>query len=158
MKELPLYKTCIEELLTNEVVYSMKHFIQHGNVSCLEHSLYVSYCSFRVAKIIGWDYISCARGGLLHDLFLYDWHETKSPYGLHGFTHAYAALENATHHFVLNEKEQDIIKKHMWPLTFLLPKFKETYLVLMVDKWCATMEILKWTSRIRTHQLMRAVL
>ena len=42
--------------------------------------------------------------------------------------------------YSLNNIEKDIIEKHMWPLTLRLPKYKESYVVLMVDKYCALFE------------------
>jgi hypothetical protein len=42
----------------------------------------------------------------------------------------------------MNEKVKDIITKHMWPLTFSLPKCSEAWLVSMVDKSCSV-EVLK---------------
>jgi len=138
------YKDCISDLAQNESICSMESFIQHSNVTCLEHSMYVSYISYSVCKRLGLDYRSAARGGLLHDFFLYDWHITKSDKGLHGFTHPYTALKNANMLFCLNDLEKDIIVKHMWPLTVKLPKYKETFIVVFVDKYCAFMEIIKF--------------
>lgn len=137
------YKSYIHDLLQNKEVLSMKDYKQHSDIHCLEHSLYVSYTSYVMCKKLRFDYASAARGGLLHDFFLYDWHVTKSPKGLHGFSHPNIALFNANKHFVLNAIEKDIIKKHMWPLTFMIPKYKEALVVALVDKYCATMEIFK---------------
>ena len=40
-----------------------------------------------------------------------------------------------------NEIEKDIIAKHMWPLTLRhVPKYKESIIVTMVDKYCSTKE------------------
>jgi uncharacterized protein len=102
---------------------------------------------------MGFDYRSAARGGLLHDFFLYDWHIGKPYRGLHGFIHPYIALENANQYFCLNELEKDVIQKHMWPLTIRLPRYKETFVVLLVDKYCATKEIVNWGSRENVHKL-----
>jgi hypothetical protein len=147
------YEACILDLIQNEVAYSMENFTQHSNISCLEHCLYVSYSSYKVCKKLGLDYRSAARGGLLHDLFLYDWHVTKPQEGLHGFVHPYIALRNANKHFDLNNREQDIIVKHMWPLTLVFPKYRESFVVAMVDKYCASMEIVKFQNRRKVMKL-----
>ncbi len=143
------YKIYIQELIQNESVLSMKKYIQHSNVSCLHHCLYVSYASYRICKRLGFDYRSAARGGLLHDFFLYDWHISKSHKGLHGFNHPYLALQNANKYFQINEIEKDIILKHMWPLTIKLPKYKEAFIVSLVDKLCSCMEILRFNKMIK---------
>lgn len=135
------YLECIRDIIEHEVVAEMKKFIQHGNESCLEHCRHVSYISYLVCKRLGLDYRSAARGGLLHDFFLYDWHIEKPPIGIHGFIHPFIAFENARDYFHLNDREKDIITKHMWPLTLRLPRYKETFIVLMADKYCTLTEV-----------------
>lgn len=138
------YLECIADLLTNEAVQSMDKYIQHGTTTTLQHCLMVSYISFKIAKKYDLDYKSTARAGLLHDLFLYDWHkviEKKPLFKKHGFTHPQVALKNACKYFNLNPIEKDIISKHMWPLTFRhIPKYKESIIVTTVDKYCSTRE------------------
>lgn len=135
------YVDCISDLIDHPAVRAMKNYIQHNAVDCLQHSLYVSYNSYFVCRKMNLDYRSAARGGLLHDFFLYDWHVKKPCEGLHGFSHPRAALRNANKYFYLNALEQDIIVKHMWPLTITPPKYKEAYIVSAIDKYCAFMEI-----------------
>ena len=65
----------------------------------------------------------------------------------HLFRHSKIALNNALNIFELNDIEQDIILKHMWPLTIMLSKYVESYVVTFVDKYCATQEILKSIKR-----------
>jgi len=142
------YEECISDLISHKVVGSMKQFVQHGDTSTLEHSLNVSYYSYRFCKNFGLDYKSAARGGLLHDFFLYDWHDGTDYKGLHGIHHPRIALENAEKHFTLNNKEKDIIKKHMWPITLKFPRFKESFVVLMMDNYCSIGELMVWRKSI----------
>jgi uncharacterized protein len=137
------YKEHVTDLTENEKVISMDKYIQHSDVTCLEHCLLVSYYSYKICKFLKFDYKSAARGGLLHDFFLYDWHEIKPKEGLHGFVHSNIALKNAKKYFKINDVEADIIGKHMWPLTSKLPKYKEAFVVMIVDKICAIFEIIK---------------
>ena len=138
------YISYISDLLENESVQSMKQYIQHGNTTTLDHCISVSYKSYKIAKKLNLDYVSVARAGLLHDLFLYDWHkntEKKPLFKKHGFTHPYRALQNASKLFNLNDIEKDIIVKHMWPLTLThIPRYRESYIVLFVDKVRSTAE------------------
>ena len=126
----------------------MNEFIQHGNTSCLKHSLAVSYISYRVAKKLNLDYKAVARAGLLHDFFLYDWHlapKQRKLLAKHGFTHPQRALENALKYFELTSKEKDIILKHMWPLTLrTIPRYKESFLVCFIDKYISSTETIKY--------------
>jgi uncharacterized protein len=81
---------------------------------------------------------------MVHDLFLYDWRKRQDDRkGLHAFTHPKAALDNASKLFSLNEKEIDIILKHMWPVTISFPKYAESYIITLVDKYCAIEESIK---------------
>jgi uncharacterized protein len=137
------YKACVVDMINSPVVQSMEKFIQHSDISCFEHCINVSYNSYLICMRLGLDYRAAARGGLVHDLFLYDWHCSKPEKGLHGLAHPLIALENANKHFDLNDKEKDIIEKHMWPLTLKLPKYKESLIVCLVDKYCAFMEFIK---------------
>jgi uncharacterized protein len=51
------------------------------------------------------------------------------------------ACENAKKITELNALECDIIIKHMWLATVALPKYKESYIVTFVDKFCAVKEV-----------------
>lgn len=139
-RALAEYESLVVDLLGNDKVRSMRGFIQHGKVTCLEHCILVSYLSYLACKKFGLDYRAAARGGLLHDMFLYDWHEKNSHCGLHAFSHPGAALHNAENQFVLSSIEKDIISRHMWPLTPAFPKSKEAVIVSFADKYCALIE------------------
>ncbi|MDL2214308.1 HD family phosphohydrolase [Clostridia bacterium OttesenSCG-928-O13] len=134
----------VEDILNNPVFQSMKEYPQHGRTSCLAHCVAVSYLSYLTCKKQGLDARAAARGGLLHDLFLYDWHSHYEETGnrFHGLTHPKVALDNAEKEFELTDLERDIILKHMWPLTPVLPDYKETYVVLYHDKICSVRETL----------------
>ncbi|WP_058484981.1 HD domain-containing protein [Defluviitalea phaphyphila] len=135
------YKSYIEDLVVDENVKKMDRYRHHFLTTCFEHCLNVSYHSFIICKYLGLDYISAARGGLLHDLFLYDWRTKTLEEGKHAFKHPEIALKNAIKLFDLNEIEKDIIIKHMWPLTISPPRYKESFIVCFVDKYCASIEI-----------------
>ena len=121
----------------------MKQYRQHHNISCFDHCLFVSYNTYLICKKHKLDYISAARAGLLHDLFLYDWRKRENGRkGLHAFTHPKEALKQALTITELNDKEQDIIENHMWPVTPKFPRYKETYIITLVDKYSAVAEAL----------------
>ena len=136
------FNECIKDLLQSETVQKMAKIPQHAHINCLDHSIYVSYLSFKICRFLKLDYVSAARGGLLHDLFLYDWREKGNHQRPHLFTHPRAALNNALREFKLNEVEQDVILKHMWPFTIKLPKYMESLIVNLADNICAITEVL----------------
>ena len=137
------FREIIHDLIQNETVQEMNNYIQHCDTTCFEHCRNVAYYSYLICKRYGLDYKSAARGGMLHDLFLYDWRKSQRQValeGLHAFVHPKIALLNSMKLFDLNDIEKDVILKHMWPLTIRPPKFKESYIITMVDKYCAMEE------------------
>lgn len=131
----------IDELITNDTVLQMKNYIQHYETTCFDHCLTVSYLCYLICKKYSLDYKSAARAGMLHDLFLYDW-RIRQPdrKGFHAFTHGKTACQNACNLFELNEKEKDMIIKHMWPVTPSLPSSIEGIILTFVDKYSALSE------------------
>ena len=129
-------------ILEHPLVRSMEAYTQHGETSCLRHSINVSYLSYLYCRDHGWQARAAARAGLLHDLFLYDWHFHAKETGnyFHGLTHPRRALENAQRLFSLTDREKNIILRHMWPLTVTPPKYREAYVIVMFDKYCSLME------------------
>ncbi len=122
----------------------MNKFIQHGGTSCLEHCVAVAYCALLIADRfhIKCDRKSLLRGALLHDYFLYDWHEKDASHRWHGFHHPEKALRNAERDFKLNTIERNIISRHMFPLTPIPPIYTESILVCIADKLCASYEVI----------------
>ena len=116
--------------------------MQHGDVSVMEHSISVSMMSVKLAKLthLKYDYYSLVRGSLLHDYFLYDWHEKDSNHKLHGFRHADRALTNAANDFSINPIEANMIMRHMFPLNIRPPKTREAIILCIADKICAAKE------------------
>ena len=131
----------IKPLIDNPTVQEMKKYRQHYETTCYDHCLEASYYCYKICKKLKLDYVSCARATMVHDLFLYDWRK-KQPdrKGLHAFTHPKTSYENACKIMDINKKEKDIILKHMWPLTIKLPKYRESYILTLVDKYCALSE------------------
>lgn len=134
------FQNIISDLIKNDTVQEMKKYRQHFNTSCFEHCYVASYYCYKICKMMKLDYISAARGAMLHDLFLYDWRVKNNHKGLHAFTHGKTAYENASNLFELNKIEKDMIIKHMWPVTITFPRYMETLILTFVDKYCATKE------------------
>lgn len=137
------FHSIISDIITNETVQKMKNFRQHYETSTYEHCFQVAYISYKISKKLGLDYKASARAGMLHDLFLYDWRNSKKLLnlkGFHAFIHPKIALENASKLFNLSKKEKDIIVKHMWPVTLSLPRYPESFLITIVDKYSALQE------------------
>ena len=151
MRKLEAYRKIQRQIETNapDILSSrnfnrMKEYIQHGNVTVNAHVMNVARYSVALSERL---HISCSkrelvRGALLHDYFLYDWHipDKENPHNLHGFYHPGVALRNAEREYKLTEREKNIIKRHMWPLTVVPPTCREAWIVTAADKWCSLME------------------
>lgn len=133
----------IQDIISNKTVQEMKNYRQHCNTSCFKHCMQVAYFTFIACKSLKLDYVSATRAAMIHDLFLYDWRkkyrDIELP-GLHAFVHPEIALKNANKIFSLNDKEKDVILKHMWPVTFAFPRYRESYIVTIMDKYSACIE------------------
>ena len=96
---------------------------------------------FAVKHRIPCDLRALVRGALLHDYYLYDWHDPNKGFRWHGFKHHRFALWNAEKDFLLSRKERNIIRTHMFPLTFWnIPGCREAWIVTLADKWVAAEE------------------
>ena len=105
---------CVAPLLSSREVNEMRRWRHHYAVTCYEHSLFVSYVAFRIARRFGWDCRAAARAGLLHDLFLYDSSDRSAHPGNQCLDHPVAALRNARALCPdLSEKEANAILTHI---------------------------------------------
>ena len=136
---------CLRNLSQKSHLRRMEKFTQHGDTSCLLHTIAVAYYSIKIAEFFGIKYKKrdLIRGALLHDYFLYDWHDGEKERRIHGFTHPMTDLRNADRDFDLTDTERDIIKKHMFPLTVIPPTCREGWIVCLADKYCSLYETFK---------------
>ncbi|MBO7530415.1 MAG: HD domain-containing protein [Lachnospiraceae bacterium] len=139
-------KEILSDYISDSKVQEMKRYIQHGCVSTFEHCNNVAEFSYKIDKKLSLhsDLNVLLVGALLHDFYLYDWHDHKKEERLpHGFTHARDACRNAGKYFDLDDRTKRVISCHMWPLTLRsLPKAKEEWIVCLADKCVSLQETL----------------
>lgn len=153
LKQRSLHREIMEDaadIVTSKNFNWTRAHIQHGNVTVNNHCMNVAKYSLAISRKLEKLGIKCEkpeliRGALLHDYFLYDWHTPDyiKPHKLHGFYHPGTALRNARKEYELTPREEDIIKKHMWPLTVVPPMCREAWIVTTADKWCSLLETLR---------------
>ena len=75
------------DIINDEKYLKQKEYMQHGDISVYDHQLMVTKTSIKIAKKlrIKVNYESLIRGSLLHDYFLYDWHDNDSSHHI-GYT------------------------------------------------------------------------
>lgn len=108
------------DILSHEQMQIERDSLQHGAVTTYEHSIAVACLSVKIAdRLHLWHHVnlrSLVRAALLHDYFLYDWHEKDNgSHRLHGFRHPYTAERNARADFELDDIVSNSIRTHMFP-------------------------------------------
>lgn len=139
------YFQITKEILEHEEFKKMENIKHHDN-NRLQHSLRVSYYSYKVAKRLHLNYVEVARGGLLHDFFLertVDYNNVKDKLKLYTVDHPKQAVANAKKYFDISNLEEDIIRSHMFPMDVKIPKYAESWIVSSVDKLVSTYEFSK---------------
>lgn len=146
LREVPdeEFHALIEDIYFTEEVQSLARFPQHSTVNRLNHITAVAYMTWQLAKRFNCDCEAAARGAVLHDLFYYDWHDKSWDHRPSGYRHPGFAVINAR---ILcggtpGKIEENMILRHMWPLTPIPPKYKEGWLLTFADKYCANCEML----------------
>lgn len=146
-KEEKRFAALAAEIINHPDYQEMKELIAHGRITVYQHSLDVARLCFRYNSRmhLGIDEKELTEGALLHDFYLYDWHDAsiRVPlFKMHGYTHPSTACNNAKDRFNVDERVQNVIKSHMWPLTLRsLPSNKAAWLVCLCDKIVATREV-----------------
>lgn len=134
----------IYDIIDTPELEKLKNITHHICTTRFQHCLNVAYYSYKLCRIFHLDARSAARAGLMHDLFYYDrkkYNAEKSKSDPnHSRKHSDVALHNAELLTDINPMERDIIQKHMFPMTLSIPKYKETYIITFVDKYCAILE------------------
>lgn len=138
------YFDYIKDIVDSSELEGLKCITHHVCTTRFQHCVNVSYHNYVICKFLGLDAKSAARAGLLHDLFYYDrkeYNKHKKSFS-HSRFHSLVALENASKLTEINDVERDIIENHMFPSTRQLPRYKESYVIVIVDKYCAILECL----------------
>ncbi len=131
-----------KKIIETEKFNDLKKEIHHG-ITRYDHVLRVSKYTYQITKKLHMDYISATRAALLHDYFT-----TDDVLGINGIKkwneHPNIAYENAIKEFTINKKEKNAITSHMFPLGKTIPKYKESWVLTLVDKTVSTYEQYKY--------------
>ena len=147
-KQIVEYYKIVEPILNSTEFQKKREFKHHGDISLYEHSLKVSFKAYMIAlKMKDVDPKRVAIGGLLHDFYSEPWPDKQEPFfskEKHCFLHAHEALINSQECFTeyMDDVVEDIIERHMYPINNIPPKYKESWLITVVDK-IVSLEVLK---------------
>ena len=133
----------IKDISLNPEFMKLNDHVHHG-ISRLNHSYRVAYYSYKIMKSLKLNYIEGTRAALLHDFFTTDV-DNLSAFNRYR-KHPKYALENAKKYFDLKPLQEDIIIKHMFPITIKPPKYLESVIVDLVDDVCSIYERISATT------------
>jgi len=139
------YLSIVNDILDNQEFNKLDTISHHG-ISRLEHSIRVSYFSYKITKFLRLNYEVTARAGLLHDFFISDENRNMKDRFLSTFTHPKYAVMNASEYFEIDDLGKNIIESHMFPIYKSLPKYAESWIVSFVDKVSAIYEFSRTAS------------
>ena len=151
------YREALDEMLKDPELQKMKQYYQHGG-NTYAHSVQVAEAALKIARILPFHVKEkdLARGAMLHDFYLYGTNDMTFTAYQHGTRHPRISYENASRHFDLTDTEKDIILSHMWPLTFTRPpRCRESVVVTLADKYCATREYRRHFTRLIKNRFFR---
>ena len=138
------YNNIIGEYSSHPKVLELNNYVHHGTTR-LDHSMRVSLYTYKITKFFNLDYKSATKAALLHDFFFDEVQDENSKSRL--INHPDIAVKNAKKYFGITPLEDDIISKHMYPVTRKMPKYIESWIVDGVDDFAAIYErvvSLKW--------------
>lgn len=139
------FSRIVTPYLARREVLRMGDFVQHGTVSTLAHCLRVARTCYAWASALGLrvDMEDLVVGALLHDFYLYDWHDRSTSRPHHATMHPLYAAENAVELLGVSDDVRAIIESHMWPLPpGRPPRSREALVLCAADKWCSLAETL----------------
>ena len=141
------YMNLVSDILDNEEFNKTKSIMHHG-LNRYDHCIRVSYYSYKVTKLLRLAYKDVARAGLLHDFFFVDNNEIDTTKRIDVLiNHPKYALFNSKRNFELNDREENIIASHMFPVALKAPKYIESWIVDIVDNVVAIFEALYTTRK-----------
>ncbi len=114
----------------------LKNYAHHG-VDRLDHSLRVSYMTYKLTKFLHLNYKEATRAALLHDFFI-DGDESNKKILM--VSHPQHAVERSKKYFDLTDLEEDIIASHMFPVAPRIPKYIESWIVDILDNIAGAIE------------------
>ncbi len=137
------FLTLVKPLLFHPAVSVLAEYRHHMSVHRLQHVTSVAYIAYHICKKQGLSVEETCFAALLHDLFYFD--EERGVRPAHPWRrHPAIAWDNARRLYAFTEIGEDIISRHMWPLTLHLPRTREGRIVSWADKYCAWREF--WRS------------
>lgn len=141
-KKCQEFENIVEDILNKKEFQALDCELHHG-ISRYKHSVRVARSAYKISKKLHWNYNDITRAALLHDFFLDEqlkqYNTAKTFY-----KHPEVALNNAQKYFSLTETQENAILSHMFPSCKVLPKYKESWLITLIDKGVSFYEMYRF--------------
>lgn len=111
----------------------------HHGISRYAHSYRVAKGVYKVTKKLNWNYEEATKAALLHD-FYFDYQLEENTPMKNLVEHQKVSILNASKYYELSDLQKNMIASHMFPLSKVLPKYKESICLTLVDKGVALYE------------------
>ena len=116
----------INDIENNNKFKELDNELHHG-ITRYGHSYRVAKATYKLSKTLKMNYIDATRAALLHDFYL------DSDFSIEKSTKILSIHPNVA-----------LIKSHMFPLNGVRPKYKESWLVSLIDKSVAVYELYRF--------------
>ena len=143
------FNMIVSDIIKKDRFMRLQNEVHHGT-NRLAHSLRVAKTTYKWSKKLKLqNYEEVTRAALLHDYFL----DSELSGHVEIFYHPQLALQNAINDYKINYIQKDIITSHMFPVGNKIPKYKESWLVSLADKYCSLQEFAKYKISFTTGTL-----
>lgn len=137
-KEKQEFDSLVKDIVNNPDFQELDNEVHHG-ISRYGHVIRVSKGVYKMTKSLHLNYSEATRAALLHDFYFnYQLEENGEVKNL--VEHPSISLLNASKYYNLTPLEKNMIESHMFPLCKVLPKYKESFCITIVDKIVAFYE------------------
>ena len=134
------FEIIVQDIKNNNNFKELDNEFHHG-ISRYAHSYRVAKGVYYLTKKLGFSsYIDATRAALLHD-FYYNYQLEDKTNRKKFIEHPSLALLNASKYYELTDIQKNMIESHMFPTCKVLPKYKESICLTLVDKLVALYEM-----------------
>jgi len=137
-REKEEFENLIKDIENNNNFKELDNELHHG-ISRYGHSYRVAKSVYKITKKLNFNYEEATRAALMHD-FYFDYQLEENTPMKNLIAHQNAAVLNASKYFELSDLQKNMIESHMFPLSKVLPKYKESICLTLVDKGVALYE------------------
>lgn len=137
------FESIIKDIENNNNFRELDSELHHG-ISRYGHSYRVAKGVYILTKSLGFSsFRDATRAALLHD-FYFNYQLEDKNVGKKFIEHPSLAVLNASKYYELNDVQKNMIESHMFPTCKVLPKYKESLCLTLVDKVVAIYEMQRY--------------